>query len=124
MPRSAPFCLITTAAVAWLYPSENRYRPSRLSSWRRLYQSLGQIDFVGFILILTPTALLVTALQEAGSHAVAWDSFLVIFAFFVSAASFAAFCVWEVRLSYSRTTIEPLFPVALLRNRVLVACMM
>ena len=113
---SAPFCLIVTTGLAFLYPQEDQ----------NLFNagSLRRIDFLGSFLLLTATVLMIFGLQQAGSLTFAWDSIPILLSFGIAAISFVFFCIWETRLSWKPCRIEPVFPLRLAGKRVYLACLM
>jgi len=66
------------------------------ASFRKTIRS---IDFVGGILLLAASALLVFGLQEGGRAAYAWKSAIIISALTVSGISWVAFLAWILFLS-------------------------
>ena len=112
---SAPFCLLITLGLVFLYPSEHRGTSHR--------GSLRRVDFLGSILLLAATVLMVFGLQEAGSRVYTWKSAATVSTLTVSAVCFAAFVAWETWLSICDRRTEPLFPLRLVAKRVYMACL-
>lgn len=87
-------------------------------SWR----SLGRLDFVGAILLLAASLLLVTALQQTALD-FAWSSPAIIVMLVLSGLSWIAFFAWEWHVtakadtSDSANQVEPIFPWRFLRSR-------
>jgi len=94
-------------------------------SWR----SLGRLDYVGAILLLAASLLLVTALQQTALD-FAWSSPAIITMLVLSGLSWIAFFAWEwhvtaraddsnttITMSESENQVEPIFPWRFLRSR-------
>jgi len=77
-----------------------------------------RVDFVGSILLLAATVLLVLGLQQGGSATWSWNNLPVITILVASGVSWVSFIVWEVWLSRRQGVVEPLFPLRLARKRV------
>ncbi|GAP82366.2 putative multidrug transporter [Rosellinia necatrix] len=110
-----PFGVVAVAAlyIAW---------PASLGRRLRGLDAIQRIDFFGNILIIAACALLVFALQEAGSYSLSWDHPVIIIALTVSALSWFAFAAWELSLGSSTyTRIEPILPRRLVQ-RVYSSC--
>ncbi len=84
--------------------------------------ALKRVDLLGAFLVLVASVLLIFALEEGGSR-YPWDSGAVIASLMLSAIAWIAFVVWEVWLEKSHATQEPIFPMRLLKNRVLAGMM-
>lgn len=83
------------------------------------WEAFTSIDFFGGATLLCSSALLVFAIQQAGSQTFAWSSPLIILALVISGLSWAAFLCWEVLLDSKRHRhIEPIFPIRLMLHRV------
>lgn len=85
--------------------------------------SLRRIDFLGGLLLLTATVLLIFALQQAGSLTFAWDSMPIVTTLGVSAVSFVLFFSWQTWISLAGRQVEPIFPFRLAARRVYLACL-
>jgi hypothetical protein len=82
-----------------------------LSTFRRL-------DLIGVVLMLTASILLVFSLEEAGTR-YAWSSAAFLCTLVIAVASWIAFVVWELFIERKKKMAEPIFPMMLLKNRVL-----
>jgi MFS family permease len=91
--------------------------------WTRLrnrftISSFKRLDLIGSGLMLAASILLVFALEEAGSR-YAWASGVILGTLLVSVVAWAAFVGWEILIDKRRTmTAEPIFPMRLLKRRV------
>ncbi|KAK6602984.1 major facilitator superfamily transporter [Botrytis cinerea] len=79
--------------------------------------SFPKIDFVGAILLIIATTLLVAALQEAGGE-FAWNSAFVIILLIISGVTWILFILWERRVTVNMSSTEPVFPWRLMKSRV------
>jgi hypothetical protein len=83
------------------------------------------------IFSLAGSTFLILALEEAGS-AYAWDSPLIIASLVVCGVSWLAFLFWEIYLAYAysrkmsaiASRMMPVFPIWLLRRRIIAASFM
>jgi hypothetical protein len=83
--------------------------------------AIAKVDWAGVVLLIAATALLVFALQEGGFQ-YAWKSAIIIATLAVSLACWIGFGVWEYYLAYgSKFNILPIFPLHLVKNRVVAA---
>jgi hypothetical protein len=84
--------------------------------------NLQRVDLLGAFLILVASVLLVFALEEGGSR-YRWDSAAIIASLVISTIAWISFIAWEVWLEKSHSIPEPIFPMRLLKNRVLAGMM-
>ena len=83
------------------------------------------IDFFGCILLLAGSILLIYSLQEAGADVVSWHSPQIIACLVVSAISLIGFLAWQEYLArHPNLPVKLLFPVSVLRKRVLSAAIL
>jgi len=80
------------------------------NSWQR-------VDFLGVFLLLAASILLVFALEEAGSR-YPWDSAAIITSLTLACLCWIAFPFWEHHVEASKSSREPVFPVRLLKDRM------
>jgi hypothetical protein len=101
--------------VFWIYPS----RPGDAKYFRR---AISQVDWIGFILLIAGSVMLVFALQEGGLK-YPWDSGTIIASFVVAGVCWIAFGIWEAFLSRGilRNSMVAVFPLRLARNRIVAA---
>jgi hypothetical protein len=85
-------------------------------------QSLQRIDILGVVLLLAASVLLVFALESGGTR-YTWHSPAIISTLILSGLAWIFFVVWEARLEKVGTTQEPIFPMALLKNRMICSMM-
>ena len=83
--------------------------------------SLLQVDYVGTVLLMAATVLLIVAMQEAGTSDFAWGSPVIIGLLCGSGVSTVGFVSWITILEmYSdKTSVIPTFPPRFLRHRVM-----
>lgn len=84
--------------------------------------SLRRIDILGAFLLLAASILLVFALEEGGTR-YAWSSAVVIATITLASFSWIAFAGWEYFVGRFKSLLEPVFPLRLLQDRVLVRMM-
>lgn len=99
--------------------------PSDRSEKRFTRKALKSIDFLGCILLLAGSILLIFALQEGGAFIYAWDTGIIIACLTVSAVAFMVFIAWQEWLArHPGWTIQLIFPIHLARQRVLGSAIM
>lgn len=83
-------------------------------------KALKSIDFVGAILLLAFSILLVFALQEAGTYIYRWGSPVIIATLVVSGVAFVAFLGWQ-ELVFRRPSwvIKGIFPIEVAKMRTM-----
>ena len=83
--------------------------------------SLAQIDYVGTLLLMAATVLLIVALQEAGTATIPMDSSVIICLLAAAGVSALGLVGWIRFLENSKynTLITPTFPSRFLKQRVM-----
>ncbi|PQE29886.1 major facilitator superfamily transporter protein [Rutstroemia sp. NJR-2017a WRK4] len=81
------------------------------------YSKLKEIDFIGALLLLCASILLITDLLEV-STVFTWHSAVIICLLTVSGVMWILFGGWESFLGSRNSITEPMFPRALLHNRI------
>ena len=83
--------------------------------------SLTQIDYVGTILLMAATVLLIVALQEAGTRTFSWNSSVIIGLLAASGVSVLGLAGWIGFLEKKgqESPVTPTFPSRFLRQRVM-----
>ena len=84
--------------------------------------SLSRLDALGVILLLAASILLVFALEEAGQR-YSWRGAVIISTITLAGICWIAFIGWEHLVDKSCSSQEPIFPLQLLKDRVLVGMM-
>lgn len=79
--------------------------------------SLKRIDYLGMVLLLAFSVLLVFALEMGGTR-YSWSSSIVIATLVVSAVSGIGFFAWEVLIDRESSVQEPVFPPNILKERL------
>ncbi|OTB04013.1 hypothetical protein M426DRAFT_73723 [Hypoxylon sp. CI-4A] len=114
---NVPVGVIMVISLYWVAPPEARLG-------RRGWTAIRKIDFIGNISVVLACALLVFALQEAGSYTYAWDSPPIVATLSISCLSWVVFFAWEIYISLKHFThIEPIFPLRLLARKVYTSCL-
>ena len=81
-------------------------------------QSLRRVDWLGAVLLLAASTLLVFALQEGGSTAFAWNSALIVSTLTVSGICWVGFFVWISYLSFGNgIRLRAIFPFTIALTR-------
>ena len=122
---SAPAGALSVVLVALFLPSTSHDPSTSISERLRSKFSrntLKRVDVLGAFLVLVASVLLVFALEEGGSS-YPWNSAAVIVSLALSAIAWVTFVVWEIRLEKSHTLQEPIFPMRVLKNRVVAGMM-
>lgn len=101
--------------MLWVYPS----RPGDPKFFKR---AIIQVDWLGFVLLIAGSVMLVFALQEGGLK-YPWGSSTIIASFVVAGICWIAFGIWEEFLSrgISGNSIVAVFPLRLVKNRIVAA---
>ena len=84
--------------------------------------SLSRLDPLGVMLLLAASILLVFALEEAGQR-YSWKSAVIISTIALAGICWVSFVGWEYLVDKSRASQEPIFPLRLLKDRILVGMM-
>ena len=84
--------------------------------------SLSRLDALGVMLLLTASILLVFALEEAGQRYL-WKSAVIISTITLAGICWVSFIGWEYFIDKSCAPQEPVFPLRLLKDRILVGMM-
>lgn len=81
--------------------------------------SLQKVDFVGALLLLAASTLLVFALQEAGSTMYAWSSSAIISTLVLSSVCWIAFFAWIAWLSLGNgiSSMRAILPLHIVLSR-------
>lgn len=101
--------------MLWIYPR----RPGDPKFFKR---AIIQVDWLGFVLLIAGSVMLVFALQEGGLK-YPWESSTIIASFVVAGICWIVFGIWEGFLSrgISRNSMVAVFPLQLVRNRIVAA---
>jgi MFS family permease len=98
--------------------------PSGKASKTFSLAALLSIDFLGCLLLLAASTLLVFALLEAGTFQYEWHSPVIVVCLVLSAASLSAFILWQSWIAaHPSFKIKVVFPVKTITQRVVAAGM-
>jgi len=101
-----------------LWPDERRNRYDTRTG-------LSKIDFLGNLLLVVASILLVFAIQEGASFVWKWSSPVIIWSLAISGLCWVLLCSWESYLFYGRSQkIQPIFPLRLAMGRVYLSSLM
>ncbi|KAL9079021.1 MAG: hypothetical protein Q9157_002078 [Trypethelium eluteriae] len=82
-----------------------------------------RVDFIGAFLLLSASVLLVFVLEEAGAR-FAWDSAAMISSLVCACICWILFPLWEHYVDRPQSTQEPVFPIRLLKDRMISGMML
>lgn len=113
MKYSGPIGFVSMFIFLISWPRKERIPRTRLRSWKRF-------DFVGTILGIAASALVVFAFQNAGeSGSKVWKSAVFIAPVTIGLACWIALFTWAIAIDkWFAQSIVPVFPVQLFRNRL------
>ncbi|KAF7953324.1 hypothetical protein EAE96_006535 [Botrytis aclada] len=118
---NVPLGILALAAFVFGLPASFPYQGQNIRHQRiepsSSKEAFRKIDFVGAILLVIATTLLVAALQETGGE-FAWNSAFVVTLLIISGVTWVLFVLWERRVTLNMTSIEPVFPWRLMKSRV------
>jgi len=86
-------------------------------------ETVQRVDVLGAFSLLAASMLLVFALEEGGSR-YPWDSGAIISTLVLSGVLWVFFVAWEIYLEKTRAVQEPIFPMGLLKNRLISSMML
>ncbi|KAI0109798.1 drug resistance transporter EmrB/QacA subfamily [Daldinia grandis] len=119
---NAPAGVIATGLIAFVMPAQfpNIDDSAGLMSFHSKISraSLRRLDIIGAILLLFSSALIVFAFEEAGSR-YSWQSPAILSTIIVGGVLFIGFLGWEKIADRPRSTQEPIFPLRLMKNRLM-----
>ncbi|QSS58121.1 drug resistance transporter EmrB/QacA subfamily [Histoplasma capsulatum] len=123
---NAPAGCVCIGIVALILPSSISSQPDvKFTNHLRAKISgaaLRRVDVVGVFLLLASSILLVFAMEEAGTR-YSWSDAVIISTFCVGGIAGILFVFWELFLEKSTSLQEPVFPLRLLKSRLLAAMM-
>ena len=94
--------------------------PNDKSQRSLTWAAVKSIDFLGCVLLLAASILLIFALQEAGAFVYSWSTGTIIACLVVAGSAFVAFVVWQEWLAaHPKLTVKLIFPVSVARQRVM-----
>ncbi|KAK2075391.1 hypothetical protein P8C59_009520 [Phyllachora maydis] len=112
---NVPAGALAIIGITLLWPQERR-------GGLKAATAICRIDFIGNILLVLASILLVFGIQEAGSRTWEWRSPVIIATLTSSAVCWVLLTLWEVFLNgRANRNIEPVFPARLFQSRVYVA---
>ena len=95
---------------------------SRKSFTKKAFAS---IDYLGALLLLAASILVVFALQEAGAYVYAWDSSTIIVSLVISGVTLLALIVWQYYLGRKpNLPVKQILPLPVLRRRAMAAAVL
>lgn len=108
-----PIGCATLIALLLAWPCEKTHQS-------RSWKTLQSVDFVGAILLLAFSILIVFALQEGGTYVYSWNSPAIIVTLLLSFVALVAFIVWQELVSKrSAWTVKGIFPIQIAKTRTM-----
>ncbi|KAF7921517.1 uncharacterized protein EAE97_011306 [Botrytis byssoidea] len=119
VPAGALSALAIVLYLPAKFPNHERDEKSKGFGFSSLFSTkiFKRVDLLGAVILLVATALLVTALEEAG-QLYDWKSAFVIALLTVSCSFRVGFVFWERLVSLESQTAEPVFPWRLMTSRI------
>jgi len=117
---SPPAAAVAMALIVFLMPSTfSKHDHSLITRFLRrfTYSAFRRVDYMGTGLMLCASILLVLALEQAGTR-YPWKSSAILSPLFISMFCWLSFVQCELRIDTDRTDEEPIFPMRLLKDRV------
>ncbi|KAB5559884.1 major facilitator superfamily domain-containing protein [Coniochaeta sp. 2T2.1] len=113
---NVPFGVVAITLLFIYWPDKRRQH----LTWQ---DAVAKIDFIGNVLLVAASAMLVYAMQQAGSLVVDWKDPEIVVTLTLSGLSWLGLCIWEVLLGtrLQRLRIEPIFPVRLAMKKAYVS---
>ena len=123
--HSGPLGTVAAALIIAFLPSTSPYNDTFGIIRKRFpISAFRRVDYVGAVLILAASVLLVFVLEEAGTR-LAWNSATVIVCITLSAILWVTFPLWEYYAVDREDTLrEPIFPIALFKSRFVAGMML
>ncbi|KAL7627255.1 hypothetical protein AAE478_001444 [Parahypoxylon ruwenzoriense] len=119
--QCAPAGAVATGLIAFAMPTHFPNLDSltiRMSFRGKILRaSLSRLDIIGAALLLSSSALIVFAFEEAGSR-FSWQSPSILSTLIIGGALFVAFIIWEKFAGSPRSPWEPVFPLRLMKDRL------
>lgn len=120
--NSVPLGAAVIALLLAVMPDKYPYHGSQMASFtverETIKQTLRKIDFIGALLLLTASFMLVTALLEVSAN-YPWSSPTIITLFTLAGIFWPLFFAWERYIgSKKNNKIEPLFPWRFMSSRI------
>lgn len=88
-------------------------------------EALSTVDFLGAVLLLAASVLLIFAMQQAGTLQYAWNSPATITCLTVSGVCFVALITWQQWLeTHPHIKVKAIFPLKVAKSRIMGAAML
>jgi MFS family permease len=104
---------LALAALLLAWPREEKAKLFTRNAFK-------SIDFLGCLLLLAASVLLIFALEEAGAYVYAWSSPTIIACLVISGVAAIAFIAWQECIAvHPDWTVQLVFPISVARSRIL-----
>lgn len=118
MNHSVPIAGAVAGGLFVVYPRK-RHQPKT-----SVTDKLRQMDFVGAVLLLAASMMIVYCIQEGGSMKLPWSSPTIVTMLVISSLCWVAFWCWEASVGLRDDKVEPIFPLSLAGHRAYLACLL
>ena len=120
---NVPCGVVALLALVFAWPNPPNPYPDLSAPLSALVH---HVDFFGTLLLLSFSVLLVFALQQAGAAEFAWDSPAIIVTLAIAGACLLGIAAWIALLDFKKgkIPINPILPVRVLTNRILIAAVL
>ena len=120
---NVPCGVVALVVLVFAWPSPPNPYPNFRAPLKALVH---HVDFLGTFLLLAASVLLIFALEQAGAAEYPWDSPIIISTLTIAGACFLSLAAWIAFLDFmkGRVPINPILPVRLLTNRILMAAVL
>ena len=117
---NVPCGVVATIVLIIVWPNPQNPWPN---TWAIVKALLHHVDFIGTVLLLASTVLLIFGLEEAGSAKYAWNSPVIIATLAAALGSLVLLIAWTALLDFThgKIPINPILPIRLLSHRILAA---
>ena len=120
---NVPCGVVALVVLVFAWPSPPNPYPNLRAPLKALAH---HVDFLGTFLLLAASVLLIFGLEQAGAAEYPWDSPIIISTLTVAGACFLSLAAWIAFLDLmkGKVPINPILPVRLLTNRILIAAVL
>jgi hypothetical protein len=121
---NVPCGVVALIIILLTWPSPRL--PPGLKNYSVMKALSSHVDFIGALLLLMGTAILVFAMDQAGAAQYTWSSPTIIATFSASGICFLSFFGWIILLHSmgGKIPISPIIPVRVLTHRILASALL
>ena len=120
---NVPCGVVALVVLVFAWPSPPNPYPNLRAPLKALVH---HVDFLGTFLLLAASVLLIFGLEQAGAAEYPWDSPIIVSTLTVAGVCFLSLAAWIAFLDLmkGKVPINPILPVRLLTNRILIAAVL